>query len=168
MKPSSTSKIVSVAALAVTLAAAGTARAQLSDFVFLSGAPVLALAETNSELIPAFAQSPITANVGIQIYEDATSGVVSDQLWAQAGFWYFASDTNLVNFTQLGIQDVSPVGAPIVETGAPQDVSVYFGLPAGFIAVQSDVEVPEPASLGLFAAGGGLLLLLRRQRRNAS
>jgi len=97
-------------------------------------------------------------NIGIVMYEDASQSLVSDQLWVQQGFWYFASDPDLVDFHAAGI---SLVGA-LVEDGTQQDVSEYFGLPPNSMSVMSDV--PEPASGLLLGLAGGLLFFLQRQR----
>jgi hypothetical protein len=164
-------------AIAAAFAAAiVTVQAQQSDLVLFGGASnpggvagYIIANETNaSEFYPAFLPTAanVPQNIGITLYEDATQTVASDQLWTQAGYWYFASDPNLINFAQNGI---TQVGA-LVENGAVQDVSSYFGLPGPVggatygIAIQSDVEVPEPAAGLLLSLGGGLLLLLHRQR----
>jgi hypothetical protein len=119
-------------------------------------------AETNaSQFYPAFLPAPAgIPNIGVVFFEDASQTILSDQLWIQNGFWYFASDPDTVNFQSFGI---ATVGA-LVETGAPQDVSAFFGLPAGSMQVQSDFAVPEPASGLLAGLGVGLWLLLKRPR----
>jgi len=117
--------------------------------------------ETNaSEFYPAFLPSSgvVPDNVGIQLLESGSSAV-SDQLWTQGGFWYFASDPNLIDFASTGITDLGN----IVETGNPQDVSGFFSLPANSMLISSDV--PEPGTLALAALGGLSLLRFRRQRK---
>jgi hypothetical protein len=121
--------------------------------------------ETNaaSEFNPAFlpAAANVQNNIGVQLYEDASQSVVSDQIWTQAGYWYFASDPNLIDFAANGIA----LAGSLVEDGTQQDVSAYFLLPTGSMTVMSDVsDVPEPASLGFLGLGGGLWLLRLRQR----
>ena len=53
------------------------------------------------------------------------------------------------------------------ETGLFQDVGTYFGLDAGYVQIQSDMETPLPAALPLFASGLGAFGLLgwRRKRK---
>ncbi len=120
------------------------------------------LFETNTtEFSPAFlpASANVPNNIGIILYEDASQSVVSDQLWTQAGFWYFASDPNLINFAQNGI---TPVGA-IVENGNLQDVSSFFLLLPGSMQVESDA-VPEPATIVLVSLGTASLVGFRRRK----
>jgi hypothetical protein len=116
--------------------------------------------ETNAtEFFPAFlpTSANVPNNIGVQLYEDPTQTLISDQLWTQGGFWYFASDPSLIDFSQNGI---TLVGG-LVEDGTLQDVSSFFLLPPGSMAVSSD-PVPEPSS-SLFLALGGLLIFLKQR-----
>ena len=81
-----------------------------------------------SEFYPAFlpAAANVPNNVGVQFYEDPSRTVLSDQIWTQAGFWYFASDPNLINFASFGI---TPVGGPEAGRGRHSTGRVGF-LPA--------------------------------------
>jgi hypothetical protein len=136
-----------------------------SDLVFFGGQVVINAPEaTNvSEFFPAFAPAPPIPNIAVVLYEDATQSVVSDQIWIQNGFFYFASDPDLVNLQTLNI----PVIGALVEDGTPQDVSQFFTLPAGTLLVQSDVEpTPEPGTVSLALLGCGILLVLKRRMRN--
>jgi hypothetical protein len=148
----------------------------LSDFVIFGPASnpggiagFIQASETNaSEFFPAFLPAPqnnpviFTNNIGIELMESSTQTNVSDQLWIQNGFWYFASDPNLIDFQTSGIQLV----AQLLEDGTQQDVSTYFGLPVGSMSVMSDVEaVPEPTTLALAGAGGLASLMMLRRRK---
>ena len=155
------------AALAVSLVAAQPVRAQdqtngVSDAVFINNqlvAPFPLVEATNvSQFVPAFFPANGIPNIAVVFYQDASQTIVSDQLWVQNQFFYFASDPDLQNLQALGI----PVVASFVENGLPQDVSVPFGLPPGTVQVQSDV-VPEPNTIMLLGIGGlTLLTCLRR------
>jgi hypothetical protein len=117
--------------------------------------------ETNAtEFYPAFlpASANVPNNIGVIFYEDPTQTVLSDQIWTQGGFWYFASDPNLINFTQNGI---TTVGA-LVEDGTQQDVSAFFLLPPGSMSVLSDI--PEPSGFVLVGAGFAVLAVFRRRK----
>ena len=103
--------------------------------------------------------SGVPNNIGVVLYEDPGHMAVSDQLWTEDGTWNFASDPNLVGFAQRGI---SLLGG-VIEDGTSQDLSTFFGLPAGSVEVQSNTDVPEPAALGVL--GLGALGLMRRRRR---
>jgi hypothetical protein len=117
--------------------------------------------ETNaSEIYPAFLPTAanVPNNIGVQFYEDPSQTILSDQIWTQAGFWYFASDPDLINFSQFGI---TSVGA-LVEDGTLQDVSTFFLLPPGSMAVMSDI--PEPTTFALAGLGAAVLAVFRRRR----
>jgi hypothetical protein len=69
----------------------------------------------------------------------------------QAGFDLFATG-------------LSVLGA-IPETGLWQDVSGLFNVAAGHIYIQSDTEIPEPASLALLGSALlGFAVIQRRKR----
>jgi hypothetical protein len=114
-----------------------------------------------SQFAPAFFPAPGLPNGAVILFENATETNISDQIWVQQGFFYFASDPDLQNLDQLGI----PVVGQLVENGQPQDVSGAWGLPPGSVQVQSDV-IPEPSSFLLVSIGLlGMQLLAWRRRR---
>jgi hypothetical protein len=89
---------------------------------------------------------------------------LSDQLYIQAGFWYFDTDPDLQTLT-------IPIVGKIAETGQFQDVSSFFpdanGAPLthGFIVVTSDLNgIPEPASILVMTSGVDSLLIVARRR----
>ena len=167
MKKSNLIKILPLLALTASLLATLPVRAQengpLSDTVIVAGlAPFVFQEATNIiQFFPAFAPAPGVPNGAILFYEDASQLVVSDQLWVQNGFFYFASDPDLQNLAAFGI----PVVGVLVENGALQDASPFFHLPNGTVLVQSDV-VPEPGVGSLALLGGGLLVALKRRYQN--
>lgn len=115
-----------------------------------------------SEFRPAFlpAAANVPNNTGVVFYEDTAQTILSDQLWVQNGFWYFASDPALVNFASLGI---TTAGA-LTEDGTQQDVSGFFFLPPGSMLVLSDIDVPEPTTLTLVGLGAAGLMIIRRRK----
>ena len=115
---------------------------------------------TNNQYYPSFlvASASVPNYTGIQVYSDASLTTVRDQLWTQAGHWYFSADPSLVNFSQLGITQVGSV----VETHSLQDMSSYFNLAPGSMQLATDVAVPEPASGAILLCCGGLILFRRR------
>jgi hypothetical protein len=152
-------------ALVASLAVAPPVRAQAggqSDVVLISGQPPFVFPESTNfvQFLPAFFGPVGLPNGAVLLYEDASQSVVSDQLWVQNQFFYFASDPNLQNLDTLGI----PVVGSLVESGAPQDVSPFFGLPLGAVQVQSDLNIPEPGTMTLVGVGlAGLLAVYRRR-----
>ncbi len=63
--------------------------------------------------------------------------------------------------------DIMPRQFTIAETGKWQDVSSYFGQPAGFAQVISDVDVvPEPGAWSMLIVGLGALGAALRRRRS--
>ena len=155
-------KVLTLITVAVGLLAAVPVRAQntLSDRVIIQGQVFNFIEATNvSQFFPAFFQAPPIPNGAILLFEDTSQTVVSEQLYIQNGFWYFASDPDLQNLNAALV----PVIGAIVENGQLQDVSQFFGLPTGFVQVQSDFEVPEPGAFSLTLLGCGLLVALRRR-----
>lgn len=110
-----------------------------------------------SEFAPAFAGPFALADGAVLLYDDPSQTVVSDQIWVQNGFFYFASDE--------GLQTLSvPVLGGLLETpGQQQDVSSFFGLDPGSVLVTSDV--PEPSSVALAGLGLACLLSVARRRK---
>lgn len=58
--------------------------------------------------------------------------------------------------------------ASLPETGAWQDLSAFFGVPAGSVFAQSDGDVPEPASIGLLGAALAAMGVAGLRRRRQS
>ena len=113
-----------------------------------------------SEFAPAFAGPFAIDNGAVLLYDDPSQSVVSDQIWVQNGFFYFASGSSLQDLQALGI----PVVGGVLETpGQPQDVSGAFGQPSGSVVVVSDV--PEPGSLAVAGAGLACLVSFVRRRK---
>jgi hypothetical protein len=154
--------------LAAGLLAAGSAYAQVapqSDVLQCMTLPPIFVPEggpPGSEFKPAWCGPFAVPDLAVLMFEPGTA-TLSDQIWTQAGFFYFASDPDFVNLAALNI----PVVGTIQETGAPQDVSGFWGLNPGTVLVQSDVgnetDAPEPATV-LFAAPALLVLGIRRLR----
>ena len=133
-----------IAAVLGIIAASTTARADsmlVSDVVTINGVPYV-FPEGGNEFFPNFAPDHSVGARAVVFYEDPSLTVVSDQIWTDGHFFSFASGPSLQDLQALGI----PVFANIVETGGPQDISVYFTETS--VIVQSDVNpVPEPWSL---------------------
>jgi hypothetical protein len=112
------------------------------------------------EYAPAFAGPFGLPNGAVLLYDDPSQTVVSDQIWVQDQFLYFASDNGLQDLQSQGI----PVIGGLLETpGQAQDVSSFFGLDAGSIVVASDV--PEPGAVAVAAVGVACSLLIARRRK---
>jgi hypothetical protein len=160
-----------VALLAVAGGNSAWAQGVESDVVVITvpgTAPfTLALPEAAgvSQFAPAFFPAPAGApDQLLNFYQDSTLSILSDQLYIQAGSWYFASDPDLQNLT-------IPIVGKIAETGQFQDVSSFFldangaPLPHGFIVVASDLNgIPEPSSILLMTGGVVSLLIVARRR----
>jgi hypothetical protein len=129
----------------------------ISDIVFFQGSPIVIFQEGQPQFAYGWLSGP--QHGVVLFYQDAAMTVLSDQIWNDFSDTYgFASDPDLQNLSGL------PVLARFVETGAPQDVSGYFGLPPGILMVQSDLNVPDTGTtcslLGLSLMG---LAFLRRK-----
>src|SRR5436190_23678809 len=76
--------------------------------------------ETNaSQFYPAILPATVPSGA-VLFYEDASQTLLSDQLWVQNDFWYFASDPDLQNLSGV------PFLGSLVEDGTAQDVSSFF------------------------------------------
>ena len=113
-----------------------------------------------SPYYPAFlpASANVPNNIGVQFYDDPTHTVLSDQIWVQSKFWYFASAPDLIDFAANGITSV----AALTEDGTLQDVSSFFQLPPTSMEFQD--QVPEPATCAILGLGAYMLAGLRRRR----
>jgi hypothetical protein len=155
--------VVSMASLPVAVQAAGP----VSDLVLFGPASnpggfvgFIQLSDMNpSQFYPAFlpAAANVPNNIGVQFYEDPAHTSLSDQLWTQAGFWYFASEPDLINFASFGI---TSVGA-LTEDGTQQDVSAYFLLPPNSMSVMS--TIPEPTAFALAGLSAAMVAVFRRR-----
>jgi hypothetical protein len=158
--------VVFCIALGFLTSAPAYAQLAPSDVLFCQGGPAIIIPEggpPGSEFLPAWCPAPGIPNLAFLLFEPGGS-VLSDQIWTQNEFFYFASDPDFVDLGPNGLN--IPIIGGMVETGAPQDLSPFFGLPPGWAVVQSDVgneEVPEPASI-LFAASALLAFGVRRWR----
>jgi len=103
----------------------------------------------------------------VNLFEPGTT-TLSDQVWVE----FLPSGGPVINFaSDPDFQDLASrpglvLRGQLEETGAPQDLSAFFGLPAGWFTVQSDVtpdtDIPEPGTLGVAATA--LLSLAWRRR----
>ena len=156
-------------AVAASLVATLSVRAQLSDMVIYKGVTNF-LNEGSGEAL-FFPDTNITFNQEIDLLEPAAEGGgLSDRIIAQGGpanqgpGIYFFSDPN---FSYSG----NPlVVAAIPETGLPQDVGVLFiggfAFPPGTLIVASDInDIPEPSAMVLLGFGGLTLLACLRRRK---
>ena len=148
------------ASLLATFSARAQAPAPTSDVVFVDGTPFITLQDApgQSEFAPNFFN--VNGVVGaVLFFQDQNMTVLSDQIWSTNGQTLnFASDPDLQNLGTL------PVLATFVETGAPQDVSGFFGFGPNFVQVLSDVDVPDTGTTGsLFGLSLMGLAFLRRK-----
>ena len=125
-----------------------------SDMVFIGGNPAFPpLVDGQPQFVPNF--FPVNAPNGVVLFfSDPGKTILSDEIWVFNQQFNFASDPDFQNLAGI------PVLGMVVETGAPQDVSAFFGLPPNFIAVQSDL--PEPSAWAMLAIGAIFLLAARR------
>jgi hypothetical protein len=149
------------------LALQGAKAALLSDVITCGVITVFTPENGTSEFNPAICNLAGNgfADQQILLYDDPGLTILSDQIYIQANFLYFASDTNFQTLT-------SPVVAQLQETGAIQDLSNLFipgtSLPAGSITVVSDLDTaPEPGTL-LMIAPAVLIFGVRRLRRHTA
>jgi hypothetical protein len=118
----------------------------VSDMFFLFGEVLPVVPEGGPESVTVSVPgSPPTLLV--QLYEDRSLTVLSDQVFTNGeGSIVFQSDPNLSDFSGSSFSSVLKVA----ETGGVQDFTSFFGFP---VAIQSDVDVPEPTTLTLFGIG---------------
>jgi hypothetical protein len=163
----------------VTIAAAALPAAAQSDTVIYTptsfSMTIPESSPTASEFLPAFAPVPNLPDQAILMIEPggtAANPIVSDELWVQAGFLYFASDD--VNGVLPPIPTTIPVVATVVEDGTLQDLGILLkapggalGLPPNELLVSSDIsDTPEPSTIALLGIGGavGAASFLRRRK----
>jgi hypothetical protein len=109
----------------------------------------------------------VTEGTAAELIEPGT-GTPSDVVVLGRAGLVFASDDESGGFPP-GTPPITNIVLTLVEDGSFQDISSAFGLAAGRLEIQSDVEVvPLPATLPLFATGlAGLGLLGWRRKKKA-
>jgi hypothetical protein len=108
----------------------------------------------------------VTPGTAAELIEPGT-GTPSDVVVLARGL-VFASDDESGSFPP-GTPPITNIVLTLVEDGSFQDISSAFGLSAGRLEIQSDVEVvPLPAALPLFASGLAGLGLLGSRRKKAA
>jgi hypothetical protein len=171
-------RLAAFSAITSLFAVSSVYAATISDTV-VCNTRVTVVPETPNEqagFLAAFCPAPAGLPDALVNLTEGAAALVSDQIWTQAGFFYFVSD----NDPSTLVPNAVPTGYPIKnfgnriynipETGNLQDVSRYFGLPAGYISVRSDLDTtgsgaPEPATALLVLPA--LLLIGIRRRRTA-
>jgi PEP-CTERM motif len=123
----------------------------LSDTLFFNGSAFPVPEDSSvpqSVVIPNFGNP--TFFLAVQLYQDTSLTVLSDQLYTResptGSDLVFESDPSLTTLSPAAFASI----LKIAETGGVQDFSSFFGFS---VAVQSDVEVPEPATLTLLGIG---------------
>ena len=161
---------LAAATLLATLSARAQAPAPTSDIIFFLGQPILTITDNNPPgppeviTVPIPSTTPLNISIGVVLfYEDQAKTVLSDAIWFDGNTASFVSDPDLSTIPT--ISTTFPLLASVVETGAPQDVSIAFGLPrTGILAVQSEVDVPDAGTTGsLFGLSLTGLAFLRRK-----
>lgn len=153
--------------LAANISHAGLVPPNSDELVF-AGVPIT-FPEDQTQRLPAFAGPFIAPDQKVQLFEDASLTILSDEIYLVAQFLYFASDPDF--FTGDGF-DTAIVKATIQEDGTLQDVGKYFvdnnNMPLfgnNVLLVSSDVQtVPEPTTLTQMAIGAFLLLVMIQLR----
>jgi hypothetical protein len=112
-------------------------------------------------------QVPAGVTIGNFVVELTDSAGISDVIFSTtagnvSAISLFSDPGNIVGNIPPGY----PAPKVIAETGGLQDISAFFNVSAGQIAVQSDGDVPEPGALLLLATGTAVLdvrFLLRKR-----
>lgn len=120
-------------------------------------------------------------NVVVYLTEPIVGGIKVIQTLSDVAF---VDDNHFLSFASDNESGYFPADVPgekyfdfngytvwmLPETGLFQDVGTYFGLDAGYVQIQSDLETPLPAALPLFAGGLGVLgfFTRHRKRKNAA
>lgn len=174
-------KIVTAAILACALGAAVSAKAALP----VDGVKVLVPGETevtffqfddgagSPEFFIGSTALPVDFSAATIFLTEPGSNEISDTLTILLNA---TGGINILFFSApqtIPLTDIVPRQFTIAETGDWQDVSSFFGQPAGFAQVISDVDgtvrgIPEPATWTMMLAGfgmiGGALRSVRRRR----
>jgi len=173
-------RLVTAALLACTLGAAGSARAAALP---VDGVKVLVPGQTEVDFLefsdattaPEFFIGttflPLGFTAATVFLTEPDTGAESDALTIIQNTTggvdiFFFSDP-----LTIPLADIAPLTFTIPETGDWQDVSSFFGQPAGFAQVISDIDpgtrgIPEPAVWAMMLAGFGMIgRALRASRR---